>query len=436
MYTLQRHVDTVILHLHLDELGALYVLMQSGTDTFIMTRDLQLDFWSRPERRDPGYWAAQRTLVIGGSGDILDEHVDGDRNCSRLAGQSAVNLALGLCKVSDPHLRSMVAEITKFDNEAGCPVTHLATILKIVGTHEKRPGKLEAMGSMVLQIMSAIHCNLAYKFDKPTTSFLEYVLGIVDTSPQWNDEDARGALIMMVEKESRPDNATLFGLCNVYESLCSVTAAYPGHLAGCEVRAVITYLLEMLYLGQVNFHTLKRSVLAMKPERFLVEVMNDQGGFVRIPVMTLNSTSDNPAAHSVLRAERALLSIVRNASGNISIQGDQCRIRDRKIIAPIDRGIEALTAMCRFRELPLGRQKYANWDSLRRYGECSFGAPWYLDDKGRCALYNGTYTHPAPPTRLSLCDMGAMVKIAFVPDWVRQWKVDRGVREGSCYSYT
>jgi hypothetical protein len=268
----RRYVDTIITHLHLDELGALYVLMQFGQEKFVITPGLQLDFRSRPERRTPDYWARQRKLVIGGSGDILDEHLDGDTHRSRIEGQSATRLATEFCEVTDPHMSTIAVEINTFDNGAGCPSTHLATILKIVGTHTEIPEKLEAIGSMTLRIISAIHWSLAFKLATPSISFLDYAMGIVRSSVHWDDEDAVHALVAMLEKES-VSKGTLFGLRNIYDSLCAVTVAYPKQFDGFGVNSVMTDLIEMLYIGQVDFHTIRRSVLAMKLEKLILRVI-------------------------------------------------------------------------------------------------------------------------------------------------------------------
>ncbi len=336
--------------------------------------------------------------------------------------------------VRDEVAQAMAAEVNQCDNRAVCPESHLATILKIIGA--QIPDRENDAVEKVLDIISAVHWKIVLGPYKPEKSFMDYVAAIVESRRHtYVDMDALEALMGLLEEESVSISPTLFGLRSIYTSLCSVMERCPETFPRVNVLKIMGFLIDVLYQGQVSYHTFKRHIEASAFRPLLIPVECGRE-VVDIPVAIVDNPHDNPCAHKVLRAKRVCMSVVVSSIGNPSVQCGHNSIVQRGIESSMIVGMENLTAMFRCWELPANTRPQCNWNMMRRYGECLNGTHYYLDDRGRFALYRGTLVHPAPRpvNRLSPRDIHMMLDQAFIPQRAELWRERMGVLDPRLFS--
>lgn len=453
-----RQVKRVKAHRHQDELFARFVALCGGRGAFPGIETARVEFSKKVVPKSPAQWAAEETLCIGGGGDILDEHRNGD--IARLEGASASSLMMDLLGITDRALAAMAVEVTYFDNERRCPKAHLASLIKMIGNNLSAIDERKLV-LLTSKVYAAVHARITGCLAKAPDElpFRHIVTQIlrqrITDKGLYADKDARRGLINTLRKANFANRAWLFGLRYVYESLWrSAYAAQPPEAHPTaqmkrrgEIERDLSFFLDILYRDQVNYHHClrefgvvvmerdadKRIAEGKKPRKF--RILRDAIRF-DIPIRKNGSIrtiagaiveSDNPQAHNALRSCGAIISIVRNSAGNVSVQGNQDTAERDGIMEILDEGIRSLGAMCRHGDTPQELRNKIDWAKFCMRGKCPEEPYWYIDAKGRLALYNSTDNHYAPPTKLSLMEIVAFAKQAFDPELVEQWKRDRRV---------
>ncbi len=421
-----REVKKVLLHLHLDEAFADFLSDEFGAKVFLGIRDAERFFPARISRRAKQEWILDKVLVLGGGG-YIDEHTSGKK--ARMEKTSASELLgreIGI-KLSRIYGEAC-DEVTHWDNNKGCPKMHLGSILKMLRVQNTASGEeyqdklRNALKWAKRAIKYVIVCQSKKLQVQPGEEpFLEFMSKVVDSDLEsYPFAEAREGMMKKISKEENAEHCTFFGLKAIYEALwrTSKTEKLEDRFEG--IQGEITFALRVLYKDQENFHNFLRRMEANPPHEFFVEVpANGKWHTLRGAAVL----SDNPAAHSALRYAGFDITIVMNESCNVTIMGNQDEVSRRGIMAQMQNGFQSLAAMCRYRDLPDGAKKSANWEVLSFLGQSgSDETDWYLPSLAWLALYKGTYNHWSPGTRIKLADLQEMTAMAFDPKGVQSWK--------------
>ena len=431
MNIITRFVTTVYLHLHLDEVWALYMVLKFGQTRLENLEKAKLEFHTDLPHLSPEEWARRQELVLGGGGDFSDEHISGIRH-ARIPDASAASLTYQYLEIDYSVIKVLTDEVDYFDRNRGCPKFHLGSILKMVKVNHRGYESLAA--KLCLRVFQALTLNLTGKFpaaesEVPFNTFMHQIM----SDRTFEDLEARESTVKIIEEASC--DALFFGLKNIYESLARTGLSIDPITGKDDLFDDMLFFVNTLYEDQLNFHRMMRIVRNCDSpvERFTIPVWTGTGiRNIRAAIVM----SDNPAAHTVMRYNGAVITIVKNSRGNVTVQGDQEFALSQNLIETLDEGIVELGAMCRYGDLSPEQQAQADWEMLRCRGDslADVGHFWHISDgssntdpengngKAWLSLYNGTHNHSAPPTKLTLGQLKNNAECAFTRNRRNEWK--------------
>ena len=412
-----RAVQLVLLHLHLDEVMAYFLAYTFGDDVFLGIKTAKVQFTSEVKRQSLAQWIASKTLSLGAGGDI-DEHLSGE--AARIEGKSACVLMAEQLTLQGNPIWDMVREVNRFDGTIGCPKSHLASLLKATKVSMGDNFDQAAL-RWSMKIMTAVYAKLAgnlgpSKNEKP---FVQFATTVIKKN-SFSDPDAVAGLKRLIEVEGKHNNG-IFSLRHVYECLWRTADSDD---ARADVGEHILFAIRILYQDQTKYHTFTRYLKSLnerarKDVWFTVDV---RSGSDLTVVNAAIVRTDNPQAHTVLRSMGAVISIVMNDGGNVTIQGDKRYPKSEWLRQALDTGVTQLCAMNRYADMTPDARKRAVWPVLQSRGNCPGDAYWYLAEEGWLAMFNGTHNHKTPPTKLALVQLRRNATNAFDPTHVEGWK--------------
>lgn len=435
-----RVVNSVYAHLHLDELFAYMVARLFGRLVFkgIETAKVSTDAKSVPAHRTIAAWIKAEALALGGFGDVTDEHTSGES--ARLKGASATSLMMDILGVEDPHLHALAVEVTYLDNNRAENPNHakghLASVMKMGKVHKLVSGALvpwsdDTVWRWSFKMLEAVYADLANPSDaQPKYSFKECYESVIKAHKRkksFKNEDALAGLMRVLEgAESSP---YLLGIKRIYEALWRSDLSPTAAEKKKEVFGIMESLILVLWQDQIIFHAFLAEAdaeLAKFDEDPSSQSMwfwlsvRDSEGRLRTFLAAIAQT-DNPLAHNVLRYRGAILSIVRNRDGNVSVQGNQKIVQEQWVGDAFESSLADFCAMCRHSDMSPEAAAESSWEQLRGYGDCLNDGKWHLNEAAWLTFYNGTHNVAAVPTCLSLEHMKAWAQAAFSPVSLEEW---------------
>lgn len=415
---MKRKVFEVLLHLHLDEMFAYFLGCRFGKEIFVGMETARLNFSPPDILMTPDQWAASNRIYLGGGGDETDEHRSGQTE--RLAGWSASRLMARKLALNG-QIERIVAEVNRFDSRAGCPKSHLASLVKMIRAN--MPGAEQIGFRWGQRIIGSVHDMIAADLRKPARNepaFDEFMGQLIESrGDDFNDESAAKGLKAIIDGESYSTEPLVFSLRSVFEALWRTAQGTAAEKAAA-VREDMLFTLQVLYRDQMNFHAFRRLASSKDFEDwFCVDVWN---GRQIVKVRAAAVSSDNPQAHNALRSLGAGLSIVRSGTGNVTVLGNVALAEKMGILEAMDAGIRNVAAMNRYCDMPPEAREVAVWEVMSCRGRCPYDGHWYLAEKDWLSCYNGTQNHAVPPTRLALKSIRKNAEQAFHPESVKRWK--------------
>ncbi len=414
-----REVEEVIVHLHLDEAFAFLMALEDGQDVFRGIQTAKVSFVTGLQKKSSQQWALEKKLCIGGGGDI-DEHKNGKE--ARQKDMSATMLMAQALAITDPVTLAVVKEVNEFDSRIGCPKAHLASIIKMVQVNLQ--GSDRTAWNWSLKILRSVRHKLQGNLERQEgeTPFMKFMTQLIDRQSAFDDPEAKKGLVRIMEDEDGKNAHLLLGLKHVYESLWRTTDS----TEKCEeIGEDLLFALRILHKDQVNFHSFRREIKALvgraRDDVWFRVVVGDKFHENVVPAAIV--CSDNPQAHNALRTLGAVITMVMNSRGNVTVQGNQRYAGDQWFKDALDQGITELCAMNRFCDMVPENRKSSSWSVLQVRGDCPNDPHWHLADKGWLSLYNGTNNYAGVPvTKLSRSELRVNAMAAFDPPRLREWR--------------
>ncbi len=435
-------MNKVNLHLHLDELAAFFQALALGEKRFPGILNSKVLLTTDVPDKTEAQWIREHTLCLGVGDSRFNEHRNG--RAARLENSSSAKLMLEFLQVKDSAVANVVDEVNKYDNKAGCALSHLATIMKVArhdiystepasGQTKKDHQKERESNELQLfywafdifqTVVHKLHGGL--KEEKGEIPFLQFVESLVAKSDFFSDETARERMMIDLRTTCEsPKGKELLGIQHIYQSLWRKSEKQTPEEKAEDVAGQIVYFLQLLYKDQAYFLDYERE---MKAEM----LKSDNNIWFRIPVARSGSqgtlwaamvTSDFRQAHKVLRYLGAHITVVKNSAGNVSIQTHQTYVAKHAWLkSPMRHGFEDLCAMLRFSETPQSQRKSLSWKILQGYGNCPGQKTWFFDEKGRMQILNGSHSHTVKPTRLTMTMIKSCLTSAFSIPHLRSWQ--------------
>lgn len=427
-------VKEVYLHLHLDEVLAYFIAFMFGEHMFPGIRTAEVAFVTEVPNLTEAQWRKKGVLCIGVGKSRFNEHRDGDH--ARLPGYSASRLMLEYLGLEgNLVLNALMREVNGFDNEAECPDSHLANILKLAYRHlDVVKGVIPAQAQhellqMVFDILNLVCENMQVGTTKTIQEdeLPTFVRALVERHPDFPPGVVRDRVIRKIVKTHWSDQGTLLlGLGHVFE--CLIKTVESTNVESAELaQGYMIYILQLLFQNQKEFleyqEEIRRRSNSSEREKIWFEVpVSREGRQGKIWAAMLET--DHPRAHSVLRHFGATVSVVINSTGNVSIQGNQKHVKQNPwLYGILNLSTIDLCSMLRFLDLAPSRRKKTDLKSLSDWGNSSQDKFWFLDAAERLQILNGSHVHDVEPTKLTRIQIRGCVRSAYSISLLDQWKL-------------
>ncbi|MCX6716308.1 MAG: hypothetical protein NTV72_00035 [Candidatus Taylorbacteria bacterium] len=431
-----RKVDEVILHVDLDEAGTWMLVKKFGKSCFEINENPKFTFASIPEKMGADHWSSLNTLVLGSGGDVFDEHRNGDDaretdpDGTKLCSMVKAVRHLGI--IEDPVILDIAEEIRYYDNERGCPKTHLGTLIKMfknkqLTTKCSDTVTLRIALNWAVEMVEVVHRAMA----NPTEAILKnhmpefptFVGKIIreELSDEFTDECIVNKVLGIIKNDSQKHDVLI--LENIFRCLWQTADGNTSREITREVKDYVIFALRLIYWDQLDFQTFRREQEALRKAQnshwFKISGWKERGHTQcrQFQVQAVALQTSNRHAHSVLMSLGAQLTIVMNETGHVTIMGNV------QAIEILGDGFVSLAAMLRFSEVPQADKEKAVWSSLCVRGNCQYAPKWHLDEADRLFISNGTDNFKGvPKTNLTLPEIVRISRDAFNPNNVQIWK--------------